>query len=50
MPNGHRRQMMLRGRQRPELQIDRQEMLKRPEGYEDATEAPVRRRLGSAEK
>ena len=30
------RQMAPHGRQRPALQIDRQEMLKRPEGYEDA--------------
>ena len=35
------RQMAPHGRQRPALQIDRQEMLKRPEGYEDAAEAPI---------
>ena len=41
-----RRQMAPHARQRPALQIDRQEMLKRPEGHEDAAEAPIQSKLG----
>ena len=42
-PLGH--DMATNRRQRFALQIDRQEMLKRPEGDDDAAEAPVQAQL-----